>query len=88
MPNKSGLNSSNTNAQLKRGKENLKLPGISNARSQPRAVGYRKDPDTLTEVNASPGAEAAKFKRLQDQIEIAEEELALLRKNKGDQLYA
>ena len=74
--------------QLKRGRENIKLPGISNTRSQPRAVGYKKDPDTLTEVNVSPGAEAARFKKLQDQIEIAEEELGILRKNKGDQLFA
>jgi hypothetical protein len=42
----------------------------------------------MTEVNASPGAEAAKFNKLHSQIEIAEEELAILRKNKGDQLYA
>jgi len=33
-------------------------------------------------------AEAAKFKKLQDQIEIAEEELALLRKTRGEQLLA
>jgi len=38
-------------------------------------------------LNASPG-ETNKFKKLQEQIEVAEEELAELRKNKGDQLVA
>ena len=36
----------------------------------------------------SNASENVKFKQLQDQIEIAEEELALLRKNKGNQLNA
>jgi hypothetical protein len=35
-------------------------------------------------TNGSPPAEAAKFKKLQDQIEIAEEELQILRRNRGD----
>jgi hypothetical protein len=36
-------------------------------------------------MNSSPG-ETSRFKKLQDQIEIAEEELRALRQNKGLQL--
>ena len=36
----------------------------------------------------SPNSESAKFRLLQEQIELAEEELALLKKQKGDALQS
>ena len=37
-----------------------------------------------SEAGSGGGGEAAKVKKLQDQIEIAEEELAILRKARGE----
>ena len=77
--------------------------GYSNTRSQPRSTalgGYSKPRNQMGSGKLSTGGqsdagspsggggEAAKVKRLQDQIEIAEEELAILRKARGEQLLA
>ena len=47
-----------------------------------------KDDDLQSLLAGSPPTEQGKYKKLQDQIEIAEEELTLLRRNRGDQLQA
>lgn len=66
----------------------VKLPGIDNSRSQRSNMNYRtggkntrmasrgaSEPHESVILANSPKSEKAKFKKLQDQIEVAEEEL-------------
>jgi len=76
--------------------ENLRLPGIKeHANSQKRHI-YQLNERQKKAASlgvpepryGSPISESTKLKLLQDKIEIAEEELALIKKNKGDRLTA
>lgn len=56
-----------------------------------KAVGggrYEDDHQQTEDYGVTPQTEQGKFKLLQEQIEVVEEELAQLRKNRGEQLFA